>query len=228
MSNGNGHHWSKFVWRDWQNDPRLRLCSLPAQAVWMRLLCMMFDANGKLLLNGGSGNRQPTVREIAKIIWISERQIKRCIDELLQRGVARRNNDGVIYCQRMVNDFKASEVGKEAAAKRWNGHDPNGSPNGTPIDEPIGEATREPISQAYRAPTPDPTTKSQNQSKSQKEPPRSPPVSRGGRAAPQSRRGFADLERRLSAAAAGIEPTIEGTPDDVVHFADFHRKLTHG
>lgn len=35
-----GTVWSKFFWADWESDPNLRLCSLAAQGLWMRLLCV--------------------------------------------------------------------------------------------------------------------------------------------------------------------------------------------
>ncbi|RWG79271.1 hypothetical protein [Mesorhizobium sp.] len=35
-----GTVWSKFFWSDWESDPNLRLCSLAAQGLWMRMLCI--------------------------------------------------------------------------------------------------------------------------------------------------------------------------------------------
>ena len=35
-----GTIWSKFYWSDWETDPALRLCSLAAQGLWMRMLCV--------------------------------------------------------------------------------------------------------------------------------------------------------------------------------------------
>ena len=36
-----GLPWGKFFWKDWLTDPRLSICSLAAQGLWMRLLCIM-------------------------------------------------------------------------------------------------------------------------------------------------------------------------------------------
>ena len=58
MSNGNGHRWSKFWWRDHQGDAALRACSLAARGYWMEVLCIMHGATpvGHLLINGRSPN----------------------------------------------------------------------------------------------------------------------------------------------------------------------------
>ena len=143
-ANGNGHRWSKFWWQDWENDEDLKLCSFAAQGVWMRALCLMHKSGGYLLL----GSKERNIREISRDLsrlWGSEpRQIERYLLELVQRNVAKVTDAGVLFCQRMVNDFKASADGKEHIKKRWNGH--------KPAEDPIREATREA--------TPDPITRS--------------------------------------------------------------------
>lgn len=32
--------WAKFFWADWAGDNCLSLCTLAAQGLWMRLLCI--------------------------------------------------------------------------------------------------------------------------------------------------------------------------------------------
>ena len=46
--------WSKFFWNDWENDPALKLCSLAAQGLWMRMLCICAkgETRGWLLVSG--------------------------------------------------------------------------------------------------------------------------------------------------------------------------------
>lgn len=160
MSNANGHRWIKFYPQDWLNDHKLRLCDPASRAIWMDLLCLMSETGGYLT----SFRVGSELRQIARILRTSERQIARCLEVLKQNGVASVTDDGVIYCQRMVNDFKAQEAGRDSANRRWNGHAPNG--------EATGDARGEP--------TPDPNAKKQKQNQKQKEPPKSPTADAAG------------------------------------------------
>ena len=54
MRNKKAPLWSKFDWDQYESDICLRLCSLAAQGLWMRMLCAMHKATpyGHLVLNG--------------------------------------------------------------------------------------------------------------------------------------------------------------------------------
>ena len=147
MSNGNGHHYSKFVWSDWENDPALRVCSLSAQGCWLRVLALMHKATpiGHLLLNG----KQPTMRQLAVIFGQPERIVTKAIAELGDNGVYSVTEDGTIYSRRMVKDAAFAEVGREHASKRWNSSRPNGSPNGSPTSKPTREPNGKPIAKSH-------------------------------------------------------------------------------
>jgi hypothetical protein len=153
-ANGNGHHWSKFCWRDWQNDLALRACSLEAQGYWMRCLCVMHDGTpvGHLTVNG----KPMTPRQMAINAGISEKKSEKLLRELEDAGVFSRAENGIIFCRRMVRDAQASDIGREHVEKRWRKEraDPNRGANG------------------------DPNTKSQS-TELESEPPRSPPVNGG-------------------------------------------------
>ena len=187
MANGNGHHWSKFSWRDWHNDIGLHECSLAARGFWMELLCIMHEGSpvGHLTING----KPATTKQMASRAGCTEKEATKLLAALEEAAVFSRVNDapdGVIYCRRMVNDAGRSEVGREYAEKRWNGHTPNGSPNGSPNAEPTREANGRP------------NAKSQNveSEEEQEPPPKSPPASRGGRrrgAKPLFRNGFSAI-----------------------------------
>lgn len=153
MSNGNGHHWSKFWWKDWDADEGLKMCCFAAQGLWMRLLCIMHKANpiGHLLVNG----RSPNPRQIVALCGGNEKEIRQLLDELEENGVFSRNDDGVIFSRRMVRDAVASDAGREFVARRWNGHDPNGTPNTPPNRVPTERPKRPP----KKDPTPEPITK---------------------------------------------------------------------
>jgi hypothetical protein len=232
MSNGNGHRWSKFWWCDWQNDQQLKLCTLAAQGLWMRLLCMMYDENGRLLVNGV----RPTEREIATITSVSERQIKRYLAELLQRGVARVDDGGVIYCKRMVSDIAAGEAGKQWG--KAGGNPKLNPPEGlTPLVNPKRGNGVNPL------PYPPPLNqKLEAEEEEEKEPPVGPRQAgtgaRGDGSNPRAlgtnpralgtnprakphRNGFVELERRLQAAENAA--TIDGTSKEIVDFLEFTR-----
>lgn len=148
----NGHRWSKFWWQDWQNDPALRMCSLAAQGLWMRLLCVMHEAEpvGLLLVNG----RQPSIRQVAALAAAPEKEVALLMQELEEAGVFSRADDGTIYSRRMVRDAEASEAGREHIAKRWNGARPTSPPN----RGGNREATSRPNGEDHSPPTTPPIT----------------------------------------------------------------------
>ena len=138
MSNGNGHRWSKFWWRDHQGDAALRACSLAARGYWMELLCIAQEADkvGHVLVNG----RAPTTVELATIAEnMPEREGKKLEAELEQAGVFSRLPDGTIYSRRMVKDGEAAEAGREHVAKRWNGAKPPDPLLGSLLGEPSSQ-----------------------------------------------------------------------------------------
>jgi hypothetical protein len=123
MSN---NRWSKFDWHAWSDDPALRLVSLQAQGLWMRLLCIAHDANpvGHVLVGG----KKPTPTQLAKIVGTiqdestseprvrQDRAISKLIDELVRSNVCDITSDGVLVSRRMVRDEKihqrAVSIGK--------------------------------------------------------------------------------------------------------------------
>ena len=156
MSNGNGHRWSKFWWRDHQGDAALRMCSLAARGLWMELLCLAHEATpvGHVLVNG----KPPTIQQLASIIGVSTKEVAKLLVELEDAGVFSRADDGTIYSRRMVKDAAASEEGREHIAKRWNGKNtdpPNRGANRVPDSQP----TRKPNGEAKSPPSSPPITK---------------------------------------------------------------------
>lgn len=103
------HRWSKFWWQDYESDDSLRLCSLAAQGLWMRMLCAMHRATpyGHMLVNGAV----PTVRQMSIMLCATEREIAKLVPELEQAGVLSRTDAGAIYSRRMVRDKAMSEEG---------------------------------------------------------------------------------------------------------------------
>lgn len=101
-----GTTWSKFFWADWESDQALRLCSLAAQGLWMRMLCVAasHDPVGYVCMAG-----QPLgVTDLAVLAGASETQVAALMSELANRGVFSRDRAGRIYCRRMVRDARRS------------------------------------------------------------------------------------------------------------------------
>ncbi len=141
MSNGNGHHWSKFSWRDWSGDKPLHSCTIGARGFWIEMLCIMHEGDpiGHLTMNG----RPATLRQIASSANVTEKEAKKLLAELDEAGVFSRTSDGTIYCRRMVRDTAASDVGRTYAEKRWNTNNPNGPPIGGATHKPNGGGSGE-------------------------------------------------------------------------------------
>lgn len=122
------HRWSKFWWADYEGDDALRVVSLAAQGLWMRMLCVMHKGTpyGHLTING----KAPNTRQIAMMASASEREVVKLLAELEESGVFSRTVDGAIFCRRMVRDKavsdKAREDGKRGGNPALKPHDAGG------------------------------------------------------------------------------------------------------
>lgn len=108
----------QFYPGDWRKDVELRACSLAARGLWIDLMCVAHDCEpyGHLVLNG----KPMTMQQIAGQIGIPAAQVKKLLDELIENGVARTTEEGVIYSKRMVDDERirnARAEGGKAGAK---------------------------------------------------------------------------------------------------------------
>lgn len=103
--------WSKFFWSDWESDQGLRLCSLAAQGLWMRMLCVCakHEPKGYLSINGNPLK----VDAIARLAGVTETEAEILMAELELNGVFSRNRAGCIYSRRMVKDEKRSKEGRK-------------------------------------------------------------------------------------------------------------------
>jgi len=136
MSVKHSHRWSKFWWQDWANDPALRACSLTAQGLWMRLLCIMHEAEprGHLLING----RVPSPKQLVAIVGAASlKELAGLLAELKAAGVYSHDLSGVVFSRRMVRDTAATENGKRTGSlggnpmfgRRTNGPHPSDGVN---------------------------------------------------------------------------------------------------
>lgn len=107
--------WSKFFWNDWENDPALRLCTLAAQGLWMRLLCLAAKSNptGFVAVAG----RPCSSTDIARLSGVSEQEVESLLGELSRNGVFSRDAQGRIYSRRMVRDNRKRQKLRQNGAK---------------------------------------------------------------------------------------------------------------
>lgn len=128
------HRWSKFWWQDYEGDDALRLCSLAAQGLWMRMLCAMHRGQpyGHLAVN----NAPPTARQLSIMLCATEREIGKLLPELEAAGVFSRTDNGLIYSRRMVRD-KAITDKAIADGKRGGNPVLKGQGNGEGLTPPV-------------------------------------------------------------------------------------------
>lgn len=103
--------WMKFWPADWQRDPALRMCSLPARGLWVEMIALAHEADpyGHVLVSG----KPPTAKQIASIVGASEKEVAKLLAELEEAGVFSRTADGVIFSRRMVRDNATRERARD-------------------------------------------------------------------------------------------------------------------
>jgi hypothetical protein len=93
-----------FFWNDWQGDPCLRACSLAAQGLWMRMLCLAAEAPRKGFVM--IGERYATTADIATQAAVPNEVAEALIFELENNAVFSRDRSGHVYSRRMIRDAK--------------------------------------------------------------------------------------------------------------------------
>lgn len=112
---------SLFYWNDWDNAPDLRSCSLAAQGLWMRCLCIAARSPepGFILVPGQPSGRQDLAAVLSAQVGKPPEMLAPLIDELIASGTASVDRKGRVYCRRMVKaaalSQKRSESGKKGA-----------------------------------------------------------------------------------------------------------------
>ena len=92
----------QFYPGDWRKDPNLSRCSKAAKGVWLDMLCLMFECEDRGVL--ASGGRPWSDSDIAVAVGGDISEVLSCINELIEKGVASRNNAGCVYSRRLVRD----------------------------------------------------------------------------------------------------------------------------
>jgi hypothetical protein len=118
-----------WYFTDWENDPALKTCSLAAQGLWMRLLCIAARSPEPGIVQIGTLDMSPPhgLTHIASAVGQPPNVITPLIDELLTSGTASRDRKGRLINRRMVRaaglSQKRAVAGKIGAdvtnEKRW-------------------------------------------------------------------------------------------------------------
>lgn len=118
-----------WFYNDWENDPELKSCSLAAQGLWMRLLCIAARSPERGVVQIGSldFSHPNGLQQIAAAVGRSQEEIAPLIDELVSSRAASLDRKKRITNRRMVRAAKTSKArsrsGKNGAdvtnGKRW-------------------------------------------------------------------------------------------------------------
>jgi len=89
----------QFYPGDWLKDPALRLCSPQARALWIDMLCLMWETENRGILR--TNGVVWTERDVEKTTGIDRKFLR----ELLQKGVcAKASRSGVFFSKRILRD----------------------------------------------------------------------------------------------------------------------------
>lgn len=100
----------------WEADPFLRMCSLAAQGLWMRLSCLAASSPkpGYIVLGDG---RAAGIGHIAKMVGSDAETVENLISELIDNGVAFKSNDGEIYSKYIVSKCQKARSSRNNGKK---------------------------------------------------------------------------------------------------------------
>ena len=141
----------QFYLKDWLADTRI--LNLAERGLWIDALAFMFRAprRGYLIMQNGC---KPDTEALRNMFGTQNGEAEAVLDRILAKGVASRDDDGVIYCRRMAREAdteeRKSELGRAAAEARWNAErmrndgSPTPTPSPTPSPKGIRTASGEP------------------------------------------------------------------------------------
>lgn len=100
--------WIKWYWQDWKNEDGLQLVSLAAKGLWVVMLSVMANSRRKgfLLL----GDKQMSIKDLANLTRISEKEALDLLAELREKDVFSETDDRIIYNRRMAREAEISSV----------------------------------------------------------------------------------------------------------------------
>lgn len=130
----------KFFPADWEADAQLMSCSLAARGLWLHMMRVMHEADPYGFFVGRSGETVDLIA-FAHRINAKPQEVRRCMTELEKEGVFSRDDDGRIFCRRMVRtrakSLAASEWGKDGGSPLLTGSKDNGSLKGAALSQDL-------------------------------------------------------------------------------------------
>lgn len=196
-----GTTWSKFFWADWETDPALRLCSLAAQGLWMRMLCIAasHDPTGYVCVAG----RSLGVTDLAILTGASETQVGVLFAELDRNGVFSRDRTGRIYSRRMVRDSKVAAMNRKNGKLGGNPNLRKDTGNQQPVNPPVKPRHKPHKPLASRrvgasSEAPNPSRRAPTLSLVESEAPRSPEPEQSPAERAEIRDGLASLAKTIT------------------------------
>lgn len=108
----------QFYPGDWLKDPRLRRSSFRARGVWIDIMAIAFECQEKGVLRDENGPFPE--REILDMMTGKARDKKAGFDELKRRHIIKQLPDNSYYCKRIYEDWRLSQIRKEAGSKGGN------------------------------------------------------------------------------------------------------------
>lgn len=147
----------QFYPGDWLKDPALRRCSHSAKGIWIDILCLMHESEerGVLATAGVAWSDD----DVAQAVGGDRDTTLKGISELTLKGVLSRNEQGAMYCRRMVRDEHKRHLCFQAG-KRGGNPTLKGHPKGEVKGSAKGHAKRNPTpsssssTSVYNPPTP--------------------------------------------------------------------------
>jgi hypothetical protein len=91
----------QFYPNDWRTDQGLRLCSLPARALWIEMMCLMHEGEPYGYLNAGGKPITPV--QLARLVGESSTKVHKYLKEL-QENFVFSSTGREIFSRRMVKD----------------------------------------------------------------------------------------------------------------------------
>ncbi len=144
----------QFYPADWRKDVELQSCSMAAQGLWINMMCVAHECEpyGHLTVNGKAMN----AAQIGRQVGLSPKEAETLVRELVENGVARRTDDGVIYSARMVKDERLRNIRAESGRLGGNPNLLAGKVNQTDKQKPTPSSSSS-SSSSDNTPKPPPT-----------------------------------------------------------------------
>lgn len=105
-----------FYFNDWEAEPGLKYCSLAAEAMWLRMIAIASRSPeyGVVLIGKGDMTRHELPALLAGTCRSTVEECTRMLDELIRFEVAEVDNQGHVYCRKMVRQAAISKVRADA------------------------------------------------------------------------------------------------------------------